>query len=134
MAQYDEPDEPAVRQQLETERYRIQQEIHRQTQGDETVPPTDPLLDTGGMSSDSADDADALADNERTQMLISNAETMLGQIDTALQRLDTGSYGICTNCGKRIGQRRLQALPYVTLCIDCQSAVEDASMRRPYGH
>ena len=127
MAQFDVA---AVRQRLEAERFRVRQEIYRQTQGDEVVLPTDPLLDTGGMSTDPADDADALADNERTQMLISNAQAMLGQIDAALQRLDTGGYGICTNCGKPIDPRRLEALPYVTLCIGCQAAAESASMRR----
>lgn len=127
MAQYDE--EP-VRKQLEAERFRIKQEIYRQTVGDEAVVPTDPLLDTGGMSTDPADDADALADHERIEMLISNAQSMLGQINAALQRLDTGTYGICTNCGKPIDPRRLEALPYVTLCIGCQAAAESASMRR----
>ena len=130
MAQYDAA---VVRRRLETEQFHIQQEISRQTQGDETAPPTDPLLDTGDMSSDSADDADTLADNERTQMLISNAQTMLGQINAALARLDAGTYGICTNCGKQIDPRRVEALPSVTLCIACQAAAEEASMHRlPY--
>jgi RNA polymerase-binding protein DksA len=129
MAQHDQ-DEAAVRERLEAERFRIKQEIYRQTQGDETVPPTDPLLDTGGQSTDSADDADALADHERTQMLISNAQAMLEQIDTALARLSGGTYGICTNCGAQIAPRRLESLPYATLCIACQSAAEDARARR----
>ena len=129
MAQYDEA---AVRQRLETEKRRIEQEIYRQTQGDETTPPTDPLLDTGGMSTDPADDADALADNERTLSLVSNAQAVLQQIKAALARLDAGTYGICTNCGREIGARRLEALPYATLCIDCQTAAEAASAgRRP---
>jgi DnaK suppressor protein len=123
-------DEAAVRQRLEGERMRIKQEIYRQTQGDETVPATDPLLDTGGVATDPADDADALADNERTQILVSNARAMIAQITIALERLDAGTYGVCTNCGKGIAPRRLEALPYVTLCIDCQAAAEAASARR----
>ena len=75
---------------------------------------TDPLLDTGGMSTDPADDADALADHERTQILVSNAQSMVEQINAALERLDAGTYGICTNCGRQIDPRRLEALPYVT--------------------
>jgi DnaK suppressor protein len=123
-------DEVAIRQRLEAERLRIKQEIYRQTQGDETVPATDPLLDTGGVSTDPADDADALADNERTRILVSNAQAMIAQINAALQRLDAGTYGICTNCGREIDPRRLEALPCVILCIDCQTAAEAASARR----
>ena len=73
-------DEAEVRQRLEGERMRIKQEIYRQTQGDEMVPATDPLLDTGGVSTDPADDADALADNERTRILVSNSQAMVAQI------------------------------------------------------
>lgn len=127
MARFDEAE---VRQRLEGERLRIKQEIYRQTQGDEMVPATDPLLDTGGVSTDPADDADALADNERTRILVSNSQAMVAQISAALERLDAGTYGVCTNCGREIDPRRLEALPYVTLCIDCQAAAEAAAARR----
>ena len=129
MAQYDEA---AVRQRLEAEKIRIKQEIYRQTQGNEAVPATDPLLDTAGLATDPADDADALADHERTEMLVSNAQAMLADINTALTRLDAGSYGICTNCGREIDPRRLEALPWASLCIDCQAALEaEVARRRP---
>jgi RNA polymerase-binding protein DksA len=129
MAQYDEA---AVRQRLESERIRIKQEIYRQTQGDEAVPTTDPLLDAGGVATDPADDADALADHERTEMLVKNAQAMLADIDVALARLRAGSYGVCTNCGREIDPRRLEALPWASLCIDCQAALEaELARRRP---
>jgi DnaK suppressor protein len=127
MAQYDEAE---VRQRLEAEKIRLKQEIYRQTQGDEAVPTTDPLLDAGGVATDPADDADALADYERTQMLVSNAQEMLEDINAALARLDAGTYGICTNCGQEIDPRRLEALPWVSHCINCQAALEAESARR----
>jgi DnaK suppressor protein len=130
MAQYDEE---AIRSRLEAERSRIKQEIYRQIQGDESALPTDSLLDTGGMSTEPADDADALADNERMRILVNNAQSMIEQINIALDRLDAGTYGICTNCSKPIDPRRLGALPYVTLCIDCQAAAESqASVREDW--
>jgi RNA polymerase-binding transcription factor DksA len=127
MAKYDEA---AIRSRLEAERIRIKQEIYRQIQGDESAMPAGPLLEAGEMSTDPADDADALANNERMRILISNAQSMLEQINIALERLDSGKYGICTRCSKQIDPRRLGALPYVTLCIDCQAAAEAASTRR----
>lgn len=45
-------------------------------------------------------------------------------IDMALHRIGTGSYGICTSCGKDISLKRLQALPWAERCIDCASSEE----------
>jgi len=49
----------------------------------------------------------------------------LNQIDQALARIDAGDYGLCNSCGNPIGKPRLEALPYVTLCIDCAEAAEE---------
>jgi DnaK suppressor protein len=43
----------------------------------------------------------------------------LRDIQVALERLATGSYGICHSCEEEIGSARLKALPTATLCIDC---------------
>ena len=43
----------------------------------------------------------------------------LRDIEVALERLATGSYGICHSCGEEIGSARLKALPTAILCIDC---------------
>lgn len=43
----------------------------------------------------------------------------ISQIDTALQRLEEGSYGACMVCGVTINSARLNALPFSTTCIDC---------------
>ena len=51
----------------------------------------------------------------------------LAATDAALARLDAGTYGTCTACGRRIGAERLEALPAAALCIDCQRA---AAVRR----
>jgi len=46
----------------------------------------------------------------------------LAQINRALAQLDAGTYGLCSNCGQPIGERRLQALPYSDRCITCAEA------------
>lgn len=43
----------------------------------------------------------------------------LEDIRAALARLDAGSYGTCSSCDAKIAPRRLEVLPYTTLCIDC---------------
>jgi RNA polymerase-binding protein DksA len=46
----------------------------------------------------------------------------LAQINRALAQIDAGNYGLCSNCGQPIGERRLQALPYSDRCISCAEA------------
>ena len=48
------------------------------------------------------------------------AQQTLTQIDRALAKLEDGSYGTCERCGKPIGEERLRARPWATLCIDDQ--------------
>lgn len=45
-------------------------------------------------------------------------------IDEALARLQEGTYGICAECGIEISEKRLQAVPFAKLCVECQSRVE----------
>ncbi|MGH3928501.1 MAG: TraR/DksA family transcriptional regulator [Pseudonocardiaceae bacterium] len=42
------------------------------------------------------------------------------QVLAAKQRLDEGSYGICVDCGRPIGEERLEALPWAARCIQDQ--------------
>ncbi len=43
----------------------------------------------------------------------------IAQIRASLLRMDEGVYGICARCGEDIAERRLEALPSSTLCIEC---------------
>jgi DnaK suppressor protein len=121
MAQYDAE---AVRQRLTAERDRLRFDIYQRTQGAEAAVPIDPLSDAGGMASEEADNADAMNNAERNQAMLRNSQVLLDQVNAALARLDAGTYGVCERCGKEINPRRLEALPYATLCVDCQAVVE----------
>ena len=45
-------------------------------------------------------------------------------IDEALMRLHEGTYGICAECGVEISEKRLHAVPFAKLCVECQSRAE----------
>jgi DnaK suppressor protein len=77
--------------------------------------------ETGEEASDQhlADTATAMHDRELDYGLTENEEELLTATDAALRRIEDGTYGICTNCGRPIGEERLQALPWTNLCIDC---------------
>jgi len=45
-------------------------------------------------------------------------------IDEALTRLSEGTYGICAECGIEVSEKRLEAVPFAKLCVQCQSRQE----------
>jgi DnaK suppressor protein len=49
---------------------------------------------------------------------------MLNLISEALDRIEDNSYGTCTNCENPIGPKRLEAVPWTRLCIQCQDLLE----------
>jgi DnaK suppressor protein len=64
---------------------------------------------------------------QQQQMAIANQQQtsdLLKRIELALRRIDDASYGDCLECGEPIAHARLQAQPFASLCIDCQSARE----------
>ncbi len=60
-------------------------------------------------------------DRERDLALSAQALIAVDEIDHALAKMATNTYGICENCGRLIPKARLEALPYARLCIDCKS-------------
>lgn len=75
------------------------------------------------------DDAAPLA--EMSKVIASNRNRAraeeLAQIDAALQRLadDPDGFGICEQCEEPIPARRIELMPWVRMCIDCQQGRED---------
>jgi DnaK suppressor protein len=75
------------------------------------------------------DDAAPLAEMEK--VIASNRNRAraeeLQQVEAALQRLaeDPEAFGICEQCEEAIPPRRIELMPWVRLCIDCQQVSED---------
>jgi len=101
-----------IRQKLEEERLSIRQRL-----GDDEQPNGRSEI----LNLDRADLAQSYARQERDAILADQEEEQLAQIETALQKLDEGRYGLCDNCGQQIAPGRLEVLPYANLCIRCQS-------------
>ena len=51
--------------------------------------------------------------------ILEAAQRELDDLDTAIRRLEAGTYGVCQRCGRPIAPARLEARPDATLCIDC---------------
>ena len=71
-----------------------------------------------------ADHASDTYDREMGDTLEENAVLILREIETALARIDDGTYGTCVACGKEIPSERLDAVPYATLCVEDKRRLE----------
>ncbi len=47
------------------------------------------------------------------------------QVKLALKKIQNKTYGECEECGAKIDLKRLLALPYANVCIDCKTEMED---------
>ncbi|TML43699.1 MAG: hypothetical protein E6G19_11435 [Actinobacteria bacterium] len=65
-----------------------------------------------------ADIATETVDREIDYTLEENSGNVLREIEAALKRIDDGTYGICTACGKPVEPERLEYLPWATVCAD----------------
>jgi DnaK suppressor protein len=71
--------------------------------------------------------ADLGSDNfeqELTLSLVGGEKEALDKIEFALGRIADGSYGKCEECGKKIPESRLEAIPYTAVCVQCASVQE----------
>ncbi|MEZ4616049.1 MAG: TraR/DksA C4-type zinc finger protein [Caldilineaceae bacterium] len=76
---------------------------------------------------DRTDLANEYRSKERREALHTVEQKTLQQVEQALARIDSGTYGLCRNCEQPINDERLAALPYATLCIDCQTQLAHKS-------
>ncbi len=107
----------AMKAKLEEERQRLATEISQLS-----------LLESFGegiKSEDSrygthmAEDSSETYERERRLSLELNLRTLLGDVERALHRVETGAYGLCETCRLAIEEARLEALPYASLCLFC---------------
>ncbi len=94
-----------IRQRLEDERDRLRESI--QTREDEVLQYADRQAnDHSGYSNHLADSGSSTFEMQKDLALARNSQTLLDDVERALERIDTGSYGICERCGRAAQQRR----------------------------
>jgi DnaK suppressor protein len=81
-------------------------------------------LDDEAPETGDADTATVTVDREMDYSLEENSAHVLREIDAALERIESGTFGLCGRCGKPVGEERLEAMPYATLCIECKRLEE----------
>lgn len=84
--------------------------------GEENFP--DPV-DRAAMESDRSFDL-RIRDRERK---------LISKVNEALERIAAGGFGVCEVCGEEIGEKRLEARPVTTLCIECKQEQEESEKK-----
>ncbi|MBI5057718.1 MAG: RNA polymerase-binding protein DksA [Nitrospirae bacterium] len=74
---------------------------------------------------DMGDQATAETDRNFILRLRDRERMLLKKIEETIERMESGAYGICEECGNEIGIKRLEARPVTTLCIDCKTRQEE---------
>jgi DnaK suppressor protein len=106
----------SIRDQLETERLALARQLEEHgasVDGDEVQVD----LDEGF-----ADSAQATAERAELLSLVEQLHLAYGEVVGALERLESGTYGRCENCGREIAPERLEAIPTARLCVTCKQA------------
>jgi len=110
-------DMTAVRQRLETEKARLESVLAaagRREGGQEGLRPDQLPVEQA---------AETLNRELDTSVEV-RVRTELGEVQAALDRLDTGRYGLCEVCGGEIAEGRLEAMPAARYCVADQARAE----------
>ena len=81
---------------------------------------------------DTQDTADLAVASYQREMLFSQGTSQhlqLQMIQQALERIEDEAFGECQHCGKEIGKKRLEALPWTPYCIECQEKIETGQIQ-----
>jgi DnaK suppressor protein len=115
-------DAEKVRDRLLAEQRRIEREIHGfELELSESARDT---TDENPYDQHMADMAGPTLAREVDLTLEDNARSVGAQISRALEKIATGNYGRCDNCGRPIDEERLAIVPWANLCIDCRRRAE----------
>jgi len=68
---------------------------------------------------------------EKRLALEERIKDRLAEVEHALHKFDSGTYGLCDNCGQPIDPARLEALPQANLCLSCKAHQAKNAKVRP---
>ncbi|HTU93957.1 MAG TPA: TraR/DksA family transcriptional regulator [Gemmataceae bacterium] len=108
-------------------------EMAERLKSDEEGVVSDALRQAGGGASGNlsnvpmhlADFGTDTFEQEMSASLLTNARQLQSEVAAALDRIEQEKFGQCEQCGRDIGEGRLQAVPYTRYCVDCAQSAEN---------
>jgi RNA polymerase-binding transcription factor len=86
--------------------------------------------DLSSYSSHMADQGSDAMEREKAFMFAGVKRRRLAEINLALERVESGTFGICESCGQPIPAKRLERMPGASLCIACKEQEEKSAGAR----
>ena len=116
---------------------RAAHEIHRQALLNKRAQILSAMRVDRGQASErvAEEDQGTVAHEEFVNMRLNHLDcSQLRMINEALDRIESGDYGVCLSCEEEIADKRLKALPWARYCVSCQEriAVEAMIEEHPY--
>lgn len=106
------------------ERERLEAELQEIEQRTARISESERANELSAYEDHPADLASETFEREKDLAIGESVESLLNQVITALEKIERGTYGVCDACGRPIKKARLQALPFATLCLECQDRME----------
>ena len=108
-------------------RTRLEQELRNASARLRQMGVADALDELRPVGEGFADEVDGIQVNEWREIGFATRELLVDRVNrlsSALDRLDSGEYGTCVECGEDIAPARLRAMPEVETCVTCQEKLE----------
>jgi RNA polymerase-binding protein DksA len=113
-----------IKKRLLDEQERLETELHELMERTSSDIDTERAAEISSYDDHPADLASETFEREKDLALESNITDLLVKVNTALEKIEEGSYGLCDLCGMEINPERIKALPWASLCRDCQGRAE----------
>lgn len=96
-------------------------------------PVASPEMGQGEATADEVEFSSAMSDRVMELRLRNRDALYLHKLDSAIERLRYGSFGLCEGCGEEIEARRLEARPTTTHCLGCKEVEETREIQTIQG-
>ncbi len=118
------PEMLKFREQLLTELTRLETELDEIERRTARMDESDRATEMSAYEDHPADLASITFEREKDLAIGESVENLLHKVIGALEKIERGTFGLCDACGRPIKKARLNALPFATLCLECQDRLE----------
>jgi RNA polymerase-binding protein DksA len=111
-----------IKEQLLADKARMEAELASVATGDSNNEMHAKFPEYGDKIDENAQEIESYTTNLATEKIL---EDNLRDIESALERIENGTYGICKYCGKPIAEKRLEIRPVASACVECKQKLQN---------
>src|SRR3989304_4742718 len=114
----------AIKKRLLAEQERLESELREIVERTSHTSELEKVTEVSSYDDHPADLASETFEREKDMALEGNIQDLLDKVNTAMEKIEDGTSGLCDSCGVEINPNRLEALPWASLCLNCQDRLE----------